>query len=286
MKKTNNQIFKFSNNRFLLVLFIIITSIFVSVIDYITGTEIRVYPFYFIPVTLAASFISFRFAIFTSIFCTLLWFTSNFYAGMVFSNKWFWAWNCIANFISLLFVSYLVSNLKTYKDQQEKHAIFDSLTGLLNRRAFNDKGSIILELCRRLSMPVTIAFIDLDNFKFVNDNFGHKKGDEVILNISNIIKSNLRASDILCRLGGDEFVAMLPNTAIEGANSVLERIRHKVECEMQKESLEVRCSIGAEVFYTIPNNTDDLINSADKIMYSVKNSGKNRVEVKIKSNIL
>lgn len=253
-------------------------SLMVAFIDYATGVEIRVYPFYFVPITIAASFTTLVFALLTALFCTILWVVSNVVGGMYFSHEYIWVLNTLAQFVSFTFVAYLVSELASYKELQKKLARVDALTELPNVRSFNEKAASVLELSRRLSLPITIAYIDLDNFKAVNDSYGHKKGDEVLCIASRIIRVNTRTSDVVGRLGGDEFGVLLPNTSNDGAVKVLERIRYEIECEMRSESLGVTCSIGAAVFTAAPQSLDDLINSADRAMYAVKKSGKNRVE--------
>ncbi len=157
----------------------------------------------------------------------------------------------------------------------------DPLTGLLNRRAMDE----ILEHNLRISIiaeePFTIAMADIDNFKKINDEYGHLVGDCVLKNIAKIIKEHLRKSDFVFRYGGEEFLILLPSTKKEDAYHVLERIRKIIEestIKCEKYDINITISIGLES--TIPNKNTDMsiiIENADIKLYQAKKSGKNKI---------
>lgn len=137
------------------------------------------------------------------------------------------------------------------------------------------------ELNRQGRYPrlMTLAFVDLDNFKEVNDRHGHKIGDMALVAVANAMRAATRTTDILSRLGGDEFALLLPETDLEGARRLLQRLSADVAQAMAASYWPVSCSIGAVTFDTPPDNVDAIITAADHLMYRVKASGKSAVRI-------
>lgn len=133
----------------------------------------------------------------------------------------------------------------------------------------------------RFNRPLTLAYFDVDNFKFINDNYGHNRGDEFLRHIVNIMKSNVRLIDILGRLGGDEFVLLLPETDEQQAKIVIERIRAEIAKSFDnKEGLAITFSIGVITCLNTFLPLDELIKAADNLMYAAKKASKNTAEYK------
>lgn len=262
--------------RFTLIIFLLAG---VAFADYLTGSEVRVYPFYFVPIALAALSFGLSIALFTSILCTALWVVSNFLGGTTFSSGWIWLWNAMAQGISFVSIALLVSRLKTSMDNERALARIDNLTGLLNKRAFDERAPAIIALCKRESRPVALAYIDLDQFKEVNDTQGHQEGDEVLCIVAETMKSSLRQNDLTARLGGDEFAVLLQYASIKELTHTLERLRANIEARMRARQCSVTASIGVAAYHRAPDSLQDLIQSADAIMYTAKKTGKNRVHV-------
>jgi len=159
----------------------------------------------------------------------------------------------------------------------ESEARTDSLTGLSNRRAFDDELKRRLSEWERKRIPCTLVLLDIDFFKKFNDAHGHQIGDEVLRQVAKVLKASSRESDIPCRYGGEEFAVILPTTDAASARVVAERIRTAVEesttaCEGK--SLKVTCSIGMSQF----ESSDDmgrLIRRADEALYASKKAGRN-----------
>jgi diguanylate cyclase (GGDEF)-like protein len=122
-----------------------------------------------------------------------------------------------------------------------------------------------------------VAYIDVDNFKFVNDFFGHAIGDEVLSNVVKLTRDHIRSTDQIARFGGDEFVLIFPEMDQASARLAVPKIHEYLNTEMQKRNIPVTFSIGVLTCTAAPPTTDALVAMADRLMYSVKNSGKNSV---------
>ncbi len=252
----------------------------VALVDYLTGNLLRVYPLYFIPIALAALTLGRLGAILIAVNCAVIWLAANLIHDQEFSANWIWLWNTAIQGAAFIFVAELVFRLHSGRIRESQLARLDKLTGLTNSRAFMEQAPMLLDFCRRDGKPVTIAYIDLDGFKQVNDTKGHQQGDEVLRNCAHAMRSTLRASDLLCRLGGDEFAVMLPNTSEQGAVEILEKLSAAIESAMLLLDCTVTASIGAAVYGVAPPRLDEAIQAADEVMYAVKKSGKNQVRVK------
>jgi diguanylate cyclase (GGDEF)-like protein len=153
----------------------------------------------------------------------------------------------------------------------------DMLTGAANRRLFFELAEVEIRRSRRYKHPFTLAYIDLDNFKKVNDTQGHNAGDNVLKVVVETIRKNIREIDLISRLSGDEFVILLPETNLSQAKVVIERTQKGLLFAMQKNSWPVTFSIGVITFEKVPSTADEMVKVADNLMYEVKKSGKNNI---------
>jgi len=163
------------------------------------------------------------------------------------------------------------------QDELEKMATIDELTKIYNRRKFHEEYNHHLRLGARYSRPLTLLMADVDNFKGINDNYGHHAGDNVLRKISSVMSSNKRDVDVLGRWGGEEFIMLLPETKIDKAKIVAERIRHAVEIsKVEGVDSTITLSIGIAEFI---DNDDDvsILRRADDALYEAKRNGKNAV---------
>lgn len=153
----------------------------------------------------------------------------------------------------------------------------DPLTGLANRRELERRLQLEHERCQRLERPLSVIMVDIDLFKRVNDTHGHAIGDEVLQHVAELLELNRRHYDMVARYGGEEFVVLLPETPLETAAAVAERIRvHLAEAQIQPLSQSVTASFGvAEMRQDQPDNT--LLARADQALYRAKHGGRNRV---------
>jgi len=153
----------------------------------------------------------------------------------------------------------------------------DELTGLGNRRAFLQRGAEGLARARRSNQAWSLIFVDLDNFKQVNDRRGHKAGDQVLQRTARVILKSLRVTDFAARLGGDEFAVLLADTRDSGALLVAEKLRNQLVTELKSFNCNVTASVGVATFSASPKNFEQALAKADELMYEAKRGGKNGV---------
>ncbi len=177
----------------------------------------------------------------------------------------------------------MVNRIVKLTQELKKQAIIDSLTGLYNRNYLENFTEGIVSLAQRQESPFSVAIIDIDDFKLVNDTYGHKKGDEVLKTLGKLIKENIRKSDIPIRYGGEEILILFPNTEKKKASYVLDRIRKKFS--------KIDFGIGKSLTFSggiasypedikEPLSLESLIEIADRRLYKAKQSGKNRIVVR------
>lgn len=187
-------------------------------------------------------------------------------------------WNAAGTFVVFSAIGILVRSVRTLWEKEQLLSRNDHLTGLLNSRAFLELLDYEIGRYNRSPAPFSLAYIDLDSFKEVNDTYGHQRGDELLKLASNIMRSTLRATDMASRMGGDEFAILFPNTGIEQIKGVEDKFRRKFASVMEKNHWPTSLSMGIVTFNSSPSNTDDAIKLADSAMYRAKNNGKNRTE--------
>ncbi len=160
-------------------------------------------------------------------------------------------------------------------------ANIDSLTGLYNRYYFNTKAAAFYDRATASKEPLSLIMIDLDYFKQVNDTYGHLVGDEVLKQVAQRLKKMIRGNDVLARFGGEEFVFLLPDTELDQAYIIAERIRKSIEAIPYVFKLEVNSLVNTASFgvamLRVPETVEDLINRADKVLYIAKQQGRNKV---------
>lgn len=156
----------------------------------------------------------------------------------------------------------------------------DELTGILNRRSFTSFIKLEFINAKKNFSPFSLAIIDIDYFKQVNDEYGHLVGDEILIDLANLMKSSFRSTDKVCRWGGEEYAILLPGTSLPNAVSAIDHFRQKIENhEYQSSSNTIKYTISAGVSesLTIDKNIDDLIKRADEALYKAKSSNRNCV---------
>lgn len=184
-----------------------------------------------------------------------------------------------------VFVMKLSRNLSEALDKIREMAATDELTGLFNRRHFFERLKVEMNRAKRYGHPLSCVILDLDHFKRVNDTHGHPAGDSVLRSVAQVLQSNCRSADVLARYGGEEFIGILPETTIEGAASMAEKIRMAIE------SMSVAIAGGQEIRITASLGVaslqqsgvaemgeDELTRLADQALYRAKTAGRNRVE--------
>ncbi len=207
------------------------------------------------------------------------WAIGDFAANKVYSSEWIPAINATTRAVTYVAVVLIVSWLKDLLTQVEHMAAHDHLTGLLNRRAFGDFGAEEIERSRRYKHSLALIFIDLDNFKKLNDSQGHHAGDKALQATAQALRHVLRASDVLARLGGDEFAIILPEIDYESAAETGQKIVSAIRRAMQ-EYPPVSASVGVAWYRTPGQRFADMLHGADALMYEVKQQSKSGVLVR------
>ena len=178
-------------------------------------------------------------------------------------------------------VQYDITEIKRYQEELEHQATHDALTGLANRNLFNDRLYQGIVQARRYTRILTVAFIDLDHFKLINDSLGHSAGDEVLKLMAERINACVREGDTVARLGGDEFVVLLQSPAHEESNyRIAQRMIAAIATPftLQSRSLKITGSIGLSVFPRNGADADTLLRNADAAMYRAKEIGRNQFQ--------
>lgn len=245
--------------------------------DFITGIELRVFPLYFVPISFLAWHAGRPGALMAAVLSAGAWEISNLLAGLQFSHSALWIGNTLVQAISFATVGLLIASLKDSLLRERGLSRTDPLTPLLNSRAFYEEAARVLSLCRRNGRPVTVVYVDLDNFKAVNDRLGHQAGDDLLRDVAASLQASTRPSDLCARLGGDEFVVLLPEADAQEASVVLQRLRLTLSETVTLDRNPVTCSIGAVTFLTVPDSLEDMVRSADSRMYAAKSEGRNRL---------
>ncbi|MEX2131290.1 MAG: GGDEF domain-containing protein, partial [Pseudohongiellaceae bacterium] len=243
----------------------------------VTGYEISFSIFYLLPVGLVAWYSSGLIVYFVCIVCAVTWGIVDYTSGNIFSNVAIPLWNTIVRAGFFLVVAILLTELKNTLATQEALAQLDGLTGIMNSRAFKKQSAGLCELSVRKNRPFAVGYIDLDNFKTINDSHGHSTGDQALKLTADVLTKRLRTSDICARLGGDEFGVILPETDMTGAQAVFLNLHEKLSEFATQNEWPIGFSVGVAVFHLNKGTPDEVIHCADELMYKVKHSGKNRI---------
>jgi diguanylate cyclase (GGDEF)-like protein len=265
----------------LLVILVFILVVLLGVVDYLTDSEISFSIPFLIPICLVTWFTGGGAGVFISITCTVTWTVADMMVSGTYSNPAIPYWNATARLGLFLIVTYILSALKTALEREKKLARTDYLTGVANRMSFFELANIEINRSRRYKHPFTIAYMDIDNFKFVNDYFGHDAGDTLLRSVAESIRNNIRESDIIARLGGDEFAILMPETGYESSQVVIPRVQKNLLDIVQKNGWPVTFSIGVVTFISPLDSIDEVIKKADDLMYLVKKSGKNTISYEV-----
>ncbi|MEZ4287641.1 MAG: GGDEF domain-containing protein [Polyangiales bacterium] len=242
--------------------------------------EARVFPLYYIPIAVAALMVSRTAGFALAALSSLFWVISIHLGGTTWSAGVF-AFNTITQMISFGLIAFLVASIAHRYEVERQLGHTDSLTALPNSRSFYALAEVLIAGAHRRGRPFTIAYVDLDNFKHVNDTRGHLEGDQALRTAADVFRRAMRSSDVAARLGGDEFALLLPDTGPDQAKIALERFNEMVEDAMKENGWAITASIGALSFMEPPSSVEAAVHEADLVMYRAKQGGKNRVHLEV-----
>src|SRR5690606_24416781 len=178
-------------------------------------------------------------------------------------------------------VLYDVTQIKRYQEDLEHQANYDALTGLANRNLLHERIQQALIHAKRYEQMLTIVFIDMDNFKLVNDSMGHGAGDELITTVGTRLQNCVRAGDTVARIGGDEFVLLLINQNMQsGVSHVMQRIQQEMTkpVQIRGQDIVMTCSMGIASYPADGMDVESLLANADAAMYRAKSQGRNNFQ--------
>ncbi len=275
-----NDYFSHQHNSILIVIaFFILAG--VGILNYLAGPDLSSWIFYLIPIFLVTWRIGKWMGVLMSTFSALIWSIAEHASGATYLDNTIPYWNCIARLSYFLILTFVLSALKSAIEKEKELSRVDFLTGVGNGRYFIELADMEINRARRYEHPLTVAYIDLDNFKAINDRFGHSTGDYLLRLVANTIKNNIRVTDTVSRVGGDEFAILLPETGTELGEAITHKIQ-KINLElMQKNGWPVTFSIGVVTFISPPSTVDEILKKSDNLMYSAKKSGKNRINYEV-----
>lgn len=263
--------------RSLRIVALAIVSVFaVGAVDYLTGAEISVALFYLLPIALGAWFVSLRAGLLLSGLSAAVRLQDIWLASHHPSYPLTPYWNGVVELGFFVIVATVLARLRTITERWATLARKDLLTGLYNRRAFVEIAELELARAERYERTLSLAYLDIDDFKQVNDRGGHEDGDCLLANVADTLKRNLRSFDVVARFGGDEFVLLLPETGDEAAELVLEKLTVALRTATQKR-WRVGVSIGAVTIHAPHTTLDRLLDEADRLAYAAKRAGKGRL---------
>lgn len=258
------------------VLLSVILLVCVAVIDIATGSEVSFSIFYLLPVSFAGAFISRRAGTILAIVSAATWGYLEVTTGRAYSAAWIPYWNSAVRLGFFLLVNELIERLRRAHASERALAREDPLTRIANARVFEEYAHPTIALGRRGGHPFTIAYVDLDRFKQVNDEFGHSEGDRLLRTVAALIAGGVRSTDVVARLGGDEFGILMPDTEAEQARVTLERIAATIADGVGGRRA-VEATVGAVTFSEPPEDVDCAVREADALMYRGKAKGRGRI---------
>lgn len=249
----------------------------IGALDYATGYEIAFAFFYIVPVSIAAWYLSRKFGILCSVVCAAVWLAADVMSGHPYSHAFIPFWNAATRCGFFVVTAVLLTDVHDLLEQLSRRAQRDPLTDLLNGVAFLESCDVLLKLAARQGQPMSLGYIDLDEFKAINDTLGHGAGDQVLRAVAGTIAARARASDAVGRLGGDEFAVLLANTDLNGATTFFTDVQEHLAQLCSERGWPVGASIGVVAFPTPPPSSEEALSIAERLMYEVKQSTKNAI---------
>lgn len=249
----------------------------IGAIDSQFKPEVMFSPLYLIPISILSWFVGKWNGVIAAVLSTMMWLAADIYAGGFYSGTYVYYWNTIACLSLFLITTVLISTYRREVEISQKLYQTDTLTGVQNSRGFHESAQIEIDRSKRLNKPFSLGYIDIDNFKTINDQLGHTVGDQVIRKVAESIQKNLRKSDLVARLGGDEFALILSETGQEASREVINRIQHNLTSEMKAHEWTLTFSIGVLVCLDHPKTVDEVLKLTTELRDFVKNNGKDGV---------
>jgi diguanylate cyclase (GGDEF)-like protein len=255
----------------LLALFGLITFAALTLLRFKSSPGLSFAVLYLVPISFFTWFIGIRSAITTAVASVFVLLSFDLSHG----TRAHPYWDTLMNLGMFIFIVFILSEVRALYERERGLSRTDVLTGLLNRRAFLEALERESARHRRFPRPLTLAYLDVDNFKGINDAQGHGAGDKLLMAAAQVMTSSVRDVDSVGRLGGDEFAILMPETDADASKVAMTKVHAKLR-DATADTWPVTFSIGVVTFEKVPDTAEEMIRLADELMYSVKQSGKNR----------
>jgi len=246
----------------------------IGYLHYRSGLAYEFHILFLLPAALIAWFAGWLHGMLVAFAALLVWGIADWHLGGATASRIPLLINSGMRLGVFLVVTWLLTRLRVMLARETELAHHDPLTGLPNRRLFYAEGERALSQAHRRQETLTVMFIDLDRFKQVNDELGHKAGDELLQVVAGVLRQQVRGSDIVGRLGGDEFAVLLPGMAGDAAAAYAEKLHTHLKEQMAGHHWPVGFSIGLACFRSPPPDIDALVQCADALMYQAKRAGR------------
>ena len=261
----------------------ILTSLCISLVlliglaDYFLGHEVSTTLLYFLPIVIAAWYAPKNYGVLIAYLAAGIWLITDIGSGREYSHQAIAVWNTAMRLCIFLIIAKCISLFHELFHNEEIAADTDALTGILNARGFKERMEVEHSRSKRYNRPFSLAYIDIDNFKYVNDTFGHAEGDRLLTTIVNSFETKLRATDIFARLGGDEFAILFPETSSDTVHHAFAHAHQYATTNIQENNWPVTFSVGIVTFDSVPDSIEMALEITDNVMYGVKKNMKNSV---------
>ena len=239
--------------RFNFILALVCTSL-LAILDWYASPNLSFGFFYLLPIALTTWFSGITYGYIVAALCAASWAFDH-----ISLNLLALLWNILSCLGIFLTLTILVQKVKEMLQNEYRMARTDSLTGVMNSRAFNELIDYEILRQQRQSAPFSIGFVDLDDFKQINDRFGHQKGDQVLRSVASCLVRQLRKTDLIARYGGDEFVIYLPNTDSTAVRTVISKVMAALQQTVATGDAGITVSLGVVTCPNPPESFDDLI---------------------------
>lgn len=246
----------------------------IAAVDHATGPAITLTLGYLLPVCLAAWFAGRLAGALLAGLGAAAWVAADYTTGRLAMDFPVYTWNLASRFGLMLLAAFALTYLRNALSRAHELSQTDHLTQTLNTRAFHAMAESEISRAQRHGHAFTVAYIDIDNFKEVNDTLGHNAGDKLLIAVAKTIQGKIRKSDILARLGGDEFALLLPEADQDTARATISKLHAHLGKLAAKRKWPVTFSIGVLTCATPPPSVAKMIEMADELMYTVKDGDK------------
>jgi diguanylate cyclase (GGDEF)-like protein len=264
---------------FCITFFIIIIA---GYIDHITTKQVALSAFYIFPIALFSWNSKKRYVILVAALAALI--RSDILFDKLFGTDTHYVihlWNFSISLLLYIPVGLVIIEVKKAYMREKELARVDFVTGIANWKAFSESMMRENERCKRYNTPLSIVYIDCDNFKILNDTKGHTVGDDALKTVAVTIEDNIRTLDLVARLGGDEFAIILTNAGETQAMLVVKKLNKILLKKMKNKEYAITFSIGIATFTTPQSCSEEMIKLADELMYEVKKQSKNGINQKV-----